>query len=88
MTTIHSTGVGAIIGAAALGVTLVTLMSGKEEIEWKDRSWNLLENKFQAEVDGFTYFEGLVGTLSAVALRVRGLVKVYWVEIWYSWWEI
>ncbi len=37
-------------------------MWGREEIEWKDRSWRLLENERQMEVDDFS----LVGTVLGV----------------------
>ena len=45
-------------------------MWGREEIEWKDRSWRLLENKGQVECDDWTYGGMAVG--AAMALRTTG----------------
>jgi hypothetical protein len=50
-------------------------MWGREEIEWKDRSWRLLENKGQLECDDWTYpgmVAGLVGVLSSRTGRAMG----------------
>ncbi|KAK4694664.1 hypothetical protein P7C71_g2951, partial [Lecanoromycetidae sp. Uapishka_2] len=48
---VRSTGTGAVIGTGLLAIGLVARMWGREEIEWRDRSWRLLENKGQVEVD-------------------------------------
>jgi len=69
MVTIRSAGIGSVVGTVLLSVGLISLMRGKKEIEWKDRSWRLLENKFQVEVDDFTYFGAAVGAISAVPYR-------------------
>jgi len=42
-------------------------MWGREEIEWKDRSWRLLENKGQVECDDWTYPAMLLGGATAAA---------------------
>ncbi|KXT07507.1 hypothetical protein AC579_2172 [Pseudocercospora musae] len=42
-------------------------MYGREEIEWKDRSWRLLENEGQVETDDWS----LVGTLAGAAASLR-----------------
>jgi hypothetical protein len=42
-------------------------MWGREEIEWKDRSWRLLENKGQVEVDDWTYVGMVLGGLGVKA---------------------
>jgi len=39
----------------------------REEIEWKDRSWRLLENKGQVECDDWTYPAMLLGGATAAA---------------------
>ena len=44
-------------------------MYGREEIEWKDRSWRLLENKGQVEVDSWMLSGAAIG---AVAVGVSG----------------
>ena len=45
-------------------------MWGREEIEWKDRSWRLLENSGQVECDDWTY-AGMLGA-GVWALREGG----------------
>lgn len=40
-------------------------MWGREEIEWKDRSWRLLENRGQVECDDWTYAGMVVGGVIA-----------------------
>lgn len=63
------------IGIVSVG--LVSRMWGREEIEWKDRSWRLMENKGQLETDDWTY-GGMVAGLAATALLKRpvGLVAI------------
>lgn len=75
-TILRSTGVGAVIGTGVLAVGLVARMWGREEIEWKDRSWRLLENKRQVEVDTWGYLGMGVGGLALLA--TRGLRGVGW----------
>ncbi|UZP42084.1 hypothetical protein NXS19_009900 [Fusarium pseudograminearum] len=60
---------------AALGVgTLMTYgrMRGREEIEWQDRSWRLLENPGQVETDDWTAVGAGAGALMG-ANAVKGL---------------
>jgi len=45
-------------------------MYGREEIEWKDRSWRLLENRGQVEVDNWLLSGAAVGAV-AVGLAAR-----------------
>ncbi|KAI0550839.1 hypothetical protein F4679DRAFT_194967 [Xylaria curta] len=56
------------VGIVSLG--LVGRMWGREEIEWKDRSWRLMENKGQLETDDWTY-GGMVAGLAATVLLKR-----------------
>jgi hypothetical protein len=55
-------------------------MRGREEIEWKDRAWRLLENKGQVECDDWTYpgmalgFAAVLTNASGKALGWRGAV--------------
>lgn len=51
-------------------------MWGREEIEWKDRSWRLLENKGQVEVDTWSVAGMAAGWAALVAMR--GLNGVGW----------
>lgn len=69
---LRSSGVGAIIGTGLLAVALPMRMRGKEDIEWQDRSWRLLENKGQVEVDNWTY-GGMAAGLAASAAAGRSL---------------
>ncbi|RDW62556.1 hypothetical protein BP5796_10858 [Coleophoma crateriformis] len=67
-TVLRSTGVGAVVGTGLLAIGLPVQMRGKEEIEWADRSWRLLENKGQVECDDWTYAlmaAGLASSLTA-----------------------
>ena len=64
----RSTGVGAVLGTGSMIFGLVARMWGREEIEWKDRSWRLLENKGQMEVDDWSLVGAVAG---AVVVTVR-----------------
>ena len=50
ITLLRSTGSSAVITTGIVAVGLVARMWGREDMEWKDRSWRLLENKGQIEV--------------------------------------
>jgi len=59
-------------------VGLPARMWGREDIEWRDRAWRLLENQGQVECDDFTYAGMLVaGTTHLIrggTLGWRGMV--------------
>jgi hypothetical protein len=60
--------------AATLGLVSIALtarMWGRSEIEWKDRSWRLLENKAQVELDDFTVGGAAAGVGAFVAAMPR-----------------
>lgn len=59
------TGYGAIIGTALMIPGLPSYMASKTDIEWKDRSWRLLENEGQKEVDDWSSVGFIAGTLAA-----------------------
>ncbi|CAH0029296.1 unnamed protein product [Clonostachys rhizophaga] len=46
-------------------------MYGREEIEWRDRSWRLLENEGQLETDDWTY-AGMVAGPAVLAATKGG----------------
>lgn len=75
---IRSASTGTVV-ALGLGA-LMTLgrMHGREEIEWQDRSWRLLENKGQLETDDWTAVGAGVGAVlgaqAAKGLGWRGAV--------------
>lgn len=62
--TLRSAGVGAVAGTALMVPGLYMRMRGREEIEWKDRSWRLLENEGQKAVDDCSIVGSAVGTLA------------------------
>ena len=78
-------GLGArLVGHSARGIALGTLfgglalagrMWGREDVEWQDRSWRLLENKGQMELDNWLLAgSGLGAAAAAVVLRRGALV--------------
>lgn len=56
-----STGAVAAIGVGAL--MTIGRMRGREEVEWQDRSWRLLENQGQLETDDWTAIGAGAGAL-------------------------
>lgn len=48
-------------------------MREREEIEWKDRSWRLLENKGQIECDDWTYTGMVAGAVTSARDGTSGL---------------
>jgi len=72
VTILRSTGVGAVVAFGILSIGLPIRMWGREEIEWKDRSWRLRANKGQTECDDYTY-GGMAIAAAAVAWKGRGL---------------
>jgi hypothetical protein len=71
-TLLRSVGVGSVVATGILAVGLPARMWGREEIEWQDRSWRLLENKGQVAVDDWTY-SGMALGLGAAIARGKGL---------------
>jgi len=65
-TVLRSSGTSALVATGILAVALPMKMWGREGIEWKDRSWRLLENKGQVECDDWTYGTMVLGGLGAV----------------------
>jgi len=61
---IRSVSTGALAGTALLTVGLYRTMAGREDIEWADRSWRLLANKGQVEVDDFSLLAAAGGALA------------------------
>jgi len=69
------TGRGSIIATALPAVALAARMYGREHIEWADRSWRLLENKGQVEVDDWSLGGAVAGAL-ATGIRGAGFLAV------------
>ena len=53
-------------------VALPLRMNGRSEIEWQDRSWRLLENQGQMEVDDWSLAGTAVGGLAAAVQQGGG----------------
>ncbi|CAM6098033.1 unnamed protein product [Calypogeia fissa] len=66
-TILRSSGIGVVIATSLLAVGTEARMWGREEIEWQDRSWRLLENRGQLECDDWTYSGMAAGLVSAAA---------------------
>ncbi|EAS37338.3 uncharacterized protein CIMG_02692 [Coccidioides immitis RS] len=65
---------GSVAGMLA-GAGMVTFkMRGREEIEWQDRAWRLLENKGQMEMDRWVPAGGVLGAVACVVAARRGKV--------------
>lgn len=70
---VRTTGSSSLVFTGILVLALVGRMQGREEIEWKDRSWRLLENRGQLEVDGFAGVGMGVGGVVGALGRGGGL---------------
>ncbi|KAH8882798.1 hypothetical protein GQ53DRAFT_753329 [Thozetella sp. PMI_491] len=71
---LRGAGVGTVWGTGFLALGLAGRMWGRQEIEWQDRSWRLLENEGQLETDDWTYGGALAGLAGVVlAARAGGL---------------
>lgn len=69
--TLRSAGIGAVAGTALMIPGLYMRMQGRDEIEWKDRSWRLLEHEGQKAVDDCS----IVGTAVGAVAGARQLVS-------------
>lgn len=70
---LRSSGVGTVTALGLLAVALPLRMRDQEDIQWRDRSWRLLENKGQVEVDDWTYPGMALGLASAFTAKGAGL---------------
>lgn len=71
---LSTTGRWAIAATLLMVPSTIGQMWGKEEIEWQDRSWRLLENKGQMEVDDVS----LIGTAVGMAAGFRARPFSVW----------
>jgi hypothetical protein len=69
-------GTGVAYGLVLAVLATTGRMWSREEIEWKDRAWRLMENKGQLETDDFTY-AGMAAGLAGAAIG-PGYAKVGW----------
>ncbi len=70
-TTLRSTGIGATFGLSLIAIGLEARMWGREEIEWQDRAWRLLENEGQVSVDDWSLGGMAVGVVGLALLAAR-----------------
>ncbi|KAL1792681.1 hypothetical protein ACET3X_009188 [Alternaria dauci] len=69
--TLKTTGRGLVLGTAAGALMTWGRMQGREEIEWKDRSWRILENDGEVKTDWVTLGAAGGGAVGAM-LAARG----------------
>jgi hypothetical protein len=71
-----NSGRGLVLGTVAGALMTWGRMRGKEEIEWQDRSWRLLENKGEVDTDWETIAATGAGAAAGVIAARRGIVPV------------
>ncbi|KAE8418948.1 hypothetical protein BDV36DRAFT_252699 [Aspergillus pseudocaelatus] len=67
----RSTGTGAVIGLGAMAAMLPYYLVKWDPIEWQDRSWRLLENPGQVEVDTWGFTGAVLGLTALVVMARR-----------------
>ncbi|KAL6705515.1 hypothetical protein ACN47E_006632 [Coniothyrium glycines] len=72
--TLKTSGQSLMLGAAAGALMVWGRMRGREEIEWKDRSWRILENRGEVQTDWVTLGGAGVGAAAAVVAARRGVL--------------
>lgn len=72
----RTTAFGSLAFTALMVSALYMRMRSKQAIEWKDRSWRLLENRGQMEVDDFSLVGTVGGGVAGAVRGARGLVLV------------
>lgn len=71
-----NSGRGVVVGTVAGAVMTWGRMRGREEVEWQDRSWRLLENKGEVDTDWETVAGTGVGAVAGAVAARRGVVPV------------
>ncbi|KAK2759606.1 hypothetical protein CKAH01_05393 [Colletotrichum kahawae] len=69
---LRKTGTASAVGLGLMGLALAGRMQGREDIEWRDRAWRLLENPGQLETDDWTYVGAAAGVAALGAWRLAG----------------
>lgn len=72
--TLRTSGRGLVFGTVAGAAMTCGRMRGKEEIEWQDRSWRILENAGEVKTDWVTLGGAGVGAVAGVVAARRGAV--------------
>ena len=66
-TIVASMGTGSLIGTGLMVVALPAQMHGRADIEWKDRSYRLLHNRYQEQTDDWTMAGTTLGLAAGLA---------------------
>ncbi|EUC48508.1 hypothetical protein COCMIDRAFT_33990 [Bipolaris oryzae ATCC 44560] len=74
--TLKTAGRGLVLGTAAGVVMTWSRMRGLEEIEWKDRSWRILENNGEVKTDWVTLGAASGGAVAVLIAARRGRMKM------------
>ncbi|PQE20682.1 hypothetical protein CJF30_00001997 [Rutstroemia sp. NJR-2017a BBW] len=75
-TLLRSIGVSTVYTTGVVAIATALKMHGREEIEWQERSWRLLENKGQVECDDFMYGGMALGLLGGVGKKLPWQVRL------------
>jgi Protein of unknown function (DUF1757) len=75
-TTLRTTGIGATAGLGLMALGVTGRMWGREEIEWQDRAWRLLENEGQMSTDDWSLDGMVVGATLALLAARRGVIVI------------
>lgn len=74
--TLHTSGRSLLLGVSAGALMTWGRMRGREGVEWKDRSWRILENKGEVKTDWVTLGGAGAGAVAAVLAARRGRLDV------------
>jgi hypothetical protein len=74
--TLRTSGRGLVLGTAAGAFMTWGRMRGLEDIEWKDRSWRILENNGEVKTDWVTLGGAEAGAVAGLVAARRGLVPM------------
>ncbi|KAI4204587.1 MAG: hypothetical protein LQ346_001597 [Caloplaca aetnensis] len=79
---LSSAAIGSLSGTALLAVGMTGRMWGREEIEWKDRSWRLLAHKSQNREDDWSLGGAVLGVVGMGIMMRRGGGTAMGVPMW------
>ncbi|KAL8927231.1 MAG: hypothetical protein Q9208_002407 [Pyrenodesmia sp. 3 TL-2023] len=79
---LSSAAIGSLSGTALLAVGTTGRMWGREEIEWKDRSWRLLGNQGQNHEDEWSFGGAVLGAVGMGIMARRGGGSAVGVPMW------
>jgi hypothetical protein len=72
--TLQSSGRAFAIGSVVGALATWGRMRGREDIEWKDRAWRILENKGEVQTDWVTLGGIGAGAFAGAAAARRGII--------------